>query len=109
VVGGGDGGGRCPTVSHRHPGGPDGGWGAIADPFEQLRSAGIGEESIRPIARLLLVEALVGSGRTEGIIAFRLGPPRPSGQRALELRWRERRRYQNIEPDERAFRGDIDL
>lgn len=89
--------------------GPDGGWGAIDDPFEPLRGAGIGEESIRPVARLLLVEALVGSGRAEGTIAFRLGPHRPSGQRALELRWRERRRYQNVEPDERAVRGDIDL
>lgn len=89
--------------------GPDDVWGAIADPFEQLRGAGIGEESIRPIARLLLVEALVGSGRAEGIIAFRLGPRRPNGQRALELRWRERRRYQNVDPDERAVRGDVNL
>jgi hypothetical protein len=41
--------------------GPDASWGAIADPFEQLRGAGIGEESIRSVARLLLVESLVGS------------------------------------------------
>lgn len=89
--------------------GPDGVWGAIADPFEQLRGAGIGEESIRPVARLLLVEALVGSGRAEGIIAFRLGPRRANGQRALDLRWRERRRYQNVDPEERGIRGDIEL
>jgi hypothetical protein len=31
------------------------------------------------------------------------------GQRALDLRWRERRRYQNVDPDEHGLRGDIDL
>lgn len=90
-------------------GGPDSYWGVIDDPFEKVRGSGIGEESIRPIARLLLTEALVGSGRAERILAFRLGPRRPTGQRSLYLRWRERRRYQNVDPEEREVRGDIEL
>lgn len=89
---------------HPHPA-----WGPIPDPFERLRGRGIGEESLRPIARLMLTEALVGTGRAERIVVFRLGARQPTGRRRVRIRWRDRRRPANAEPEEREVNGDIDL
>lgn len=76
----------------------------VESPFDQLGAIPLSEEVIRPIAHLLLTEALVGSGRASRITRFRLGLP-VRGKRAIQLEWEERRRYSNVEPERRHIEG----
>jgi hypothetical protein len=69
----------------------------LANPFPHLRSEGVAEESLRPIARLLLTEILVIERGIERITSFQLGPDR-AGIRRLRLAWQEPRPYTNSPP-----------
>ena len=56
----------------------------MADPLAPLRAARVPDEIVRPLAELLIVDELVGSGRGERVTAFRLGAS-IGGMRKLTL------------------------
>lgn len=64
----------------------------IPDPLAPLRTARVADEIARPLAELLVVEALVGSGRAARVSRFQLGA-RVAGQRRLALKWEAPRNY----------------
>jgi hypothetical protein len=74
------------------------------DPLAALHGAGVPEVSMQALARLLLVEHLVGGGRASAVEAFALGPS-VRGARQVEVRWREPERYANQAPAGRAIAG----
>lgn len=80
----------------------------IDDPFRRLAGLGLSEEVVRPVAHLLLTEALVGEGRASRITRFRLGPP-VAGRRRLELAWQAPARYHGAEPEERHIDGVVTI
>jgi Domain of unknown function (DUF4062) len=80
----------------------------IGDPFAPLAGLGLSEEIVRPIAHLLLTEALVGSGRATRIKRFRLGPP-IAGRRRFELAWEEPRRFENARTEQRQIEGEVSI
>jgi hypothetical protein len=51
------------------------------DPLEELTGMVISEAALEPIARLLLVESLVGNGRVRAIDRLTIGPPVAGGRR----------------------------
>jgi len=57
------------------------------------------------IARLVVTEGLVGSGRAARIASFTLGP-RVGGARRMEIEWVEPRAHTNVEPRRRRLEGD---
>jgi hypothetical protein len=61
----------------------------MPDPMTQISSSRLSEEVLRPILRLLLTEALVGSGRASSVTSMRLGAP-VEGRRRLVLAWQGR-------------------
>lgn len=63
----------------------------------------LSEEIIRPIARLLLTEALVGSGYANRVTEFRLGIPL-GGIRHMVLEWEEAGRFRSP-PERRRIEG----
>lgn len=65
----------------------------IPDVLGPLRDAGITEENLRPILRLGLVEALVGSGRASRIVQLLTGARGRTGQRRLLVEWEAPTRY----------------
>lgn len=65
----------------------------IPDPLTVVRQASVTEENLRPILRLALVEALVGSGRASRIVQLLVGPRARDGQRRLLLEWESPSRY----------------
>ncbi len=58
----------------------------ICNPFPELRAAGVPEEALRPIARLLLSEGLVTERGVERVTAFSLGQP-VRGHRLARIGW----------------------
>lgn len=80
----------------------------IGDPLASLRKQRIADEILRPIAQLLVVEALVGGGRVARITKFRLGTG-VAGKRQLDLAWETPRRYSNDKPKRREIRGFVTL
>lgn len=58
------------------------------DPLEELAGSVVPEAAVEPIARLLLVEALVGSGRARAIDRLTMGP-RVGGARRVSLTYVE--------------------
>lgn len=75
-----------------------------ADPLEPLLGVAVPEGSLQPIARLLVVEQLVGSRKAASLDEFVVGP-RASGQRRVRVGWWEPRRYSNVEPAHRLVEG----
>lgn len=65
----------------------------IPDPLTAVQQASVTEENLRPILRLGLVEALVGSGRASRIVQLLVGPRARDGQRRLLLEWESPGRY----------------
>ncbi|MBW3576165.1 MAG: DUF4062 domain-containing protein [Actinobacteria bacterium] len=65
----------------------------VPEPLGPLRHTGVTEENLRPILRLALVEALVGSGRASRIVRLLVGPRTRDGQRRLLLEWEGPTRY----------------
>jgi hypothetical protein len=78
------------------------------DPLVPLRGQNLSDETIRPLVRLLLAEALVGSGRVKRLVKFRLGAA-VAGRRRLELGWEGRRQYSNQPPERGEVSGVVDL
>lgn len=58
----------------------------VTNPFPALVAAGVAEEALRPIARLLLTETLVTERGIRRITHFQLGP-NVGGRRAMRLGW----------------------
>ncbi|MHB8694987.1 MAG: DUF4062 domain-containing protein [Solirubrobacteraceae bacterium] len=75
-----------------------------SDPLAELPTMAIPEGAVQPLARLLLVERLVGGRRASAVERFSLGPTH-GGERQLELSWSEPRRYSNVEPRVRSISG----
>jgi hypothetical protein len=80
----------------------------MPDPLEQLRAARVSDEMARPLAELLIVDALVGSGRAERVTEFRLGTAVRDARR-LTLAWLPARRYSNEHVEPRTITGDVRL
>lgn len=58
----------------------------------------------RPIARLLLVERLVGNGKASSVEQVELGPEHV-GRRRVRLTYTDPRRYSNTSPEQRILEG----
>jgi hypothetical protein len=73
-----------------------------------LRVTGAPEEILRPLAELLIVDALVGSGRAARVTEFGLGVS-VRGIRQLKLSWEPPRRYSNERAQRRSISGQVRL
>jgi hypothetical protein len=80
----------------------------LPDPWLPLRDHPVPEESLRPIAELLLTDVLVGSGRAARIVAFKLGVA-VHGKRKCVVAWQTPRRYSNASETIRSVEGFITL
>lgn len=75
-----------------------------ADPLEELVHQTLPEDSFEAVARLLLVEQLIGGGRASYIDTFQVGPEH-QGRRPLKLIYKDPQRYSNQEPALRTIEG----
>jgi hypothetical protein len=82
--------------------------GEMPDPFAALRTARVSDEITRPLAELVLVDALVGSGKAARITQFKLGAS-VRGVRRLVVGWQPHRRYANERPVVRQIEGEVRL
>jgi hypothetical protein len=80
----------------------------MPDPIQPLRQANVPDEIVRPLAELLIVDELVGSGRAVRVPNFRLGTS-VSGMRQLEMSWDPPPRYSSELPQRRTIHGQIRL
>jgi hypothetical protein len=80
----------------------------IADPFGALRSNPVPEEILRPLAELLLVDELVGSGRVERVTQLKLGV-RVGDKRPLTLSFLPTRRYKGDPAQSLTIDGTVHL
>lgn len=78
----------------------------MANPFDEVEGLGLPEDSVQPVAHLLLTEALVGGGRAERLTSLQVGP-KHLGVRRVALGWLPRRRYVNVTPEERRVDGEV--
>ncbi len=78
------------------------------DPLEPLRNARISDEIVRPLSELLVVDALVGSGRAARITEFNLGTV-VRGARRLKLSWESPGRFVDERGDTRTIEGIVRL
>lgn len=78
------------------------------NPLQALATVSLPEDSVEPLARLLVTEFLVGERGADHITSFQLGPQR-AGRRRLRLAWEPRRRYTNETPVERSIDGETAL
>jgi hypothetical protein len=74
------------------------------DPLSEFQTMTVPEGSVQALARLLVVEQLVGSRRASAVEGFALGPAH-RGQRHVELTWLEPQRYTNVDPKLRSISG----
>ena len=72
----------------------------MADPLRPLRVARVPDEIVRALAEVMIVDALVGSGRAARVTTFRLGAS-VGGLRRLEFAWEPPRRFTNERPERR--------
>lgn len=82
--------------------------GQIGDPFAALRAARPPDEIMRPLAELMFVDALVGTGRAARVTEFRLGTA-VCGTRRLVAAWQAPRRYSNERSKTRLIEGELRL
>lgn len=82
--------------------------GEVPDPFAALRTARVSDEIVRPLAELMFVDALVGSGRAARITQFKVGAA-VRGVRRLVAGWQPPRRYSNERTRDRHVEGDVRL
>ena len=80
----------------------------MPDPLEPLRVAGVPDEIVRPLAEVMVVDGLLGSGRAARVTLFRLGAS-VGGQRRLELEWEPAQRYENEGRERRQLDGRVRL
>ena len=78
----------------------------IGQPWADLASQHLPEDSIGPIAWLLLTDALVGSGTASALPRFRLGPLKGDIRR-LKLEWIGATRYSGDQPERHSFDGNV--
>jgi len=78
----------------------------IGDPLGGLDAIRLPEESVRPILRLLLTEALVGAGRAEQVAEVALGA-RLEGKRLLRVDWQPQAPSGQPRPAIRRVEGQI--
>ena len=76
--------------------------------LEPLRAAHVPDEIVRPLAELLIVDELVGSGRAERVTTFKLGAS-VGGIRKLVLEWVPFRHYTNERAAPRRIEGQARL
>lgn len=84
-----------------------GSWGYgsdVTDPWAELLVAGVPSDTVPALAKLLLVEHLVGGGQVGTIEEFRLGPAH-GGTRPLELTYLEPKQYVDQQPGRRSISG----
>ena len=77
----------------------------VEDPWAGLSATNLAEDSVASLARLLLVERLLGSGDAGAVDQFRLGALR-SGKRWVELTYWEPQVYTNVAPEMRTISGE---
>lgn len=75
-----------------------------SDPLEPLLPLSLSESTIEAVARLLVVERLIGGGRATSVDSFELGPEH-LGRRRLRLAYRDPQRYSDTEPQARVVEG----
>lgn len=75
------------------------------DPWEALAGLRLSEDSVKALARVLLVERLVGSGDAGAVEAFELGPLR-GAKRQVELSYWEPKVYANRDAELRTVAGE---
>lgn len=75
------------------------------DPWSGLSQLNVAEDSVVSLARLLLVERLLGAGDASAIEGFRLGALR-DGKRKVELTYWEPRVDTNVAPEIRTISGE---
>ena len=80
----------------------------MPDPLGPLRATSVPDEIVRPLAELLIVDALVGSGRAERVTAFKLGAS-VGGMRKLTLEWVPFSHYTNERAAPRRIEGQVRL
>jgi len=80
----------------------------MPDPWQPLREHAVSEEILRPIAELLLTDALVGSGRAARIVSFKLGVS-VRGRRKCLVEWQMPRRYSNEPDTTKTIEGFVSL
>jgi hypothetical protein len=73
----------------------------------ELSGLSLPEGNLGPIARLLVVEQLVGGQQASTIDDFSLGPNH-QGQRRLSLTYTETRIASNVTPEQRTLQGRRD-
>lgn len=74
------------------------------DPLADLRFDQLSEGAIEPIAKLLIIERLVSTGRAGRIDRLEIGPAH-NRQRRIQLAYTEPQRYTNQEPRHRVVEG----
>jgi hypothetical protein len=82
--------------------------GEMADPFAALRAARVSDEIVRPLAELMFVDVLVGSGRATRVTQFKLGAA-VRGVRRLLAGWQPPLRYSNERTRNRQVEGEVRL
>ena len=80
----------------------------MPDPFASLRTVRVSDEILRPLAELMLVDSLVGSGRASRITQFKLGVP-IGGMRQLSLSWEPAARHSSEPTVFRTIEGKLRL
>ena len=74
------------------------------DPLAPLDGLGLPQSTYESVARLLIVERLIGSQGASYLEHFAVGPEH-DGARSVELAWRDALYYSNVEPASREIRG----
>ena len=80
----------------------------MPDPLQPLRDAHVPDEILRPLAEVMIIDELLGSGRAARVTQFRLGAS-VGGLRRLELSWEAPREYENENRRERHLVGQVRL
>jgi hypothetical protein len=75
-----------------------------SDPLAELDGLGLPPSAEESVARLLVVERLLGRGRASRLTHFALGPPH-LGERRVELEYIDPQRYSNEAPQTRRVEG----
>ena len=74
------------------------------DPLAPLDGLCLPHATYAAVARLLVIERLIGGDGASAVEHFAIGPEH-AGARPLELAWKETLYYSNVEPGLREIRG----
>jgi len=76
-----------------------------SDPLAALDGLGLSHDSFEAVARLLIVERMIGGRGASRIEHLDIGPEH-NGARPVELAWRDAIQYAGVEPGRRAISGE---